>query len=240
LAEKFYTAASENLFTSEEQAQIVSSFISLADKLSADWKAYLESSRPTLAPKCSITCSGDTVKNCALCQCSPVSGFNDLNTKVADGIAGLLANVETLDALDESQKKILRNNANSIKNGRESLNSYTVEYCSNLDESFTQLRTLELNGWYDKLAADIKLIKDQQSTKVCNLACPNSIWKYDPTVCSCECIVKDCVHGIEVFDSYNCFCCKKTSCSKISSDCDATNQLLDYSKCECKDKPVSK
>jgi hypothetical protein len=240
LAVKFYAAVTENKLTTQEETDIVTEFTAVCDKLIADWKAYLDSFKTAPTPKCAITCSGDTVKNCALCQCSPVNGFNDLNTRVADGIAQLLADIETLDALDESQKKILRNNANSIKNGRESLNSYTVEYCSNLDESFTQLRCLELIGWYDKLAADIKLIKGQQSTKVCNLACPNSIWKYDPNACTCDCSVSGCLSGIEVFDPYNCLCAKKTSCTKAQSDCDATNQLLDYSKCECKAKPVKK
>jgi hypothetical protein len=239
LAVKFNTAVTDNILTTQQQSEMVTQFIALADKLAVDWKAYQDSLKNP-SPKCTITtCSGDTVKNCATCQCVPITSFNDLNTRVANGVDALLTSIETLSVLDETQKQILRNNANLIKNGRTALNTYTADFCSNLDETYTQLRTLELVGWFDKLAADIKAIKDTKVTKVCNLACPNSIWKYDPTACKCDCS-KTCIVGVEVFDSYNCLCSKKTSCAKTQTLCDATNQLLDYANCLCKSKPVKK
>lgn len=238
LAVKFNTAVTDTILTTQQQSEMVTQFTLVAKKLADDWKNYKDSliNPPT---KCTISCSGDTVKNCATCKCAPIIGFNDLNTRVANGVDALLASIETLSVLDESQKQILRNNANLIKNGRTALNTYTTDYCSNLDETFTQLRCLELIGWFNKLSSDIQAIKETKSTKVCNLACPNSFWKYDPSACTCECM-KTCVVGVEVFDAYNCLCSKKTSCAKTQTLCDATNQLLDYAKCECKSRPVKK
>lgn len=237
-AAKFYGQIIENKLTTKQEEDVVITYTSMCDSFNAEWKAYQDSTRGTTKAPCSIPCSGDNVRNCATCTCSKIEGFNDLNTIVANGIAGLRLQIDD-PAIPANVKDDLRANADSIKKGRDDLLAYIAEFCSNLDEKYVQLRCIELNGWYQKLQSDIEVLKNLSATKICPLSCPSSKYVYDPVACTCECTITGCSANIEVPDPYNCYCAKKSTCAVTEAACTADgNKILDYTNCVCKPKPV--
>jgi hypothetical protein len=245
MSTSFYTQITEQVFTASLQNSSYVTLTTEQQNYQKEWDAFIANqTKPTTAPvpKCNITsCSGDTVKNCDTCKCVAVDGWSSLITTILNGVPALLAKINafTSDDITADSKATLISNANFMKNKILSLKNYTVDYCFNLDESYVKLACLEYSGFNVKLEADIKTIENPSVSTVCKVSCPNSKWTYDPLACKCSCSITNCAATTtESFDPYNCLCVKKTTCAKVPADCPAT-QLLDYSKCECKDRPAA-
>lgn len=234
-AAAFYKKVTESVYDVASQTILFNAFAKKVDDLDAAWRAYTAGLVVTTT-LCSVSCNGDTVKNCAKCACLPVEGWTELNTNVANGIDGILAEIAGL-TVDAADRATLVRNANKIKTGIAELKTYVTDFCGNLDENYVILRCLELLGWNAKLKSDIAAIKNPQFVEFCTTTCPNSVWVYDAAACKCTCNIRDCVVGSQTFDPYNCICAKNSPCTLTTNSCTGLTPLLDYSNCVCKKNP---
>lgn len=236
-ANAFIKKVTESVFDQASQSALLSPWSKKVDAFDLEWKAYSASqaASTTAAPVCTISCSGDNVKNCGTCTCDPVANWVELNTNIYNSIDATIAKIATLST-SAANKKTLTDNANYIKSKIDELRLYISDFCGALDIKYVRLLCLELSGFNNKLNGDITAIQDPKFISVCNVSCPNSKWVYDALACSCKCDVFNCAQATEVVDPYNCNCAQKSSCAKTQVDCDATKQLLDYANCICRDK----
>ena len=235
-ASEFYKKATEHVFDVSSQTLLYDEFVKHIDELNEVWKTYSNSMIVTTT-KCSVVCTGDTVKNCAKCSCIPAKGWTELNTVVLNRVNGYLEEIELLD-INIADETTLTKNANKIKTGINELKAHFIDYCGNLDESHIALRIFEILGWTNKLKSDIEAAKLPQFVQVCASTCPTSLWAYNALACKCTCEIKECVVGAQIFDPYNCLCAKISTCALTSSSCTGLSPVLDYSSCLCKKKPT--
>jgi hypothetical protein len=233
----FYEAVTKTTFTAAAQQILYDNFLKSYEDLKAAWTAFTGGVRTTTT-KCNVQCSGDSVKNCEKCSCTPIQDFSKLDTILA-GIPDLLTSIEALTSneIEAAGKNTLRDNANAILTGINNLKKYVTDYCGNLDEKFVNLRCAELNGWDLKLRSDLYTIKNTSAVTVCATTCPNSRWTYDASACRCDCSITGCSIPSQALDPYNCMCATKSNCTLTTASCTGSTPLLDYSNCACKKKP---
>lgn len=124
-----------------------------------------------------------------------------------------------------------------IRDGVAALKKYVKDFAYKLDLPYTQSRCTELYTWFLKLRADVDLIRKGGVVTLCKVTCPNNRWTYDPSACSCTCVVNNCNAATQKIDYFNCNCAADNGCALTQATCNSSDKLLDYANCVCKTKP---
>lgn len=125
----------------------------------------------------------------------------------------------------------------TIHDGIVGLKQYCNDNAFKLDIAYIQPRCTELVTWFFKERADVDAFK-AGSFQTCAVTCPNPIWVYDPSACSCTCNVSNCSVPAQKIDYYNCNCAPTNGCDLTQDgDCNPVGKILDYANCMCKAKP---